>query len=69
MGKWASRILTRISGLKSVWSSRQFAFRTGHQAAEVIAILRWAIDRAVEWAEPIVVIDGDVWKAYDCMVS
>jgi len=43
----------------------QFAFRVGHQAHEVVFILRRLVEVSLEWALPIWIFDGDIKKAYD----
>ena len=50
-------------------SKYQFAFRRGYQAGDVQFILCNLIEKAIEWSYDVlgdlVIIDGDVWKAYD----
>jgi len=43
----------------------QFAFRRGHQAHEVIFILRQLVEKSLEWNQAIFILDGDIHKAYD----
>eukprot|EP00973_Karenia_brevis_P033787 4661429-Karenia_brevis.AAC.1 len=43
----------------------QFAFRSHHQAHEVIWTLGTLIEKANEWQVHLFVLDGDVHKAYD----
>ena len=44
-----------------------FAFRPGFQAHEPIAIIRKQIEKALEWEQPLFILDGDVRKAYDSL--
>ena len=43
----------------------EFAFRKGHQAHEVVFILRQVIEKAIEWNQGVFILDGDIQKAYD----
>jgi len=43
----------------------QFAFRAGHQAHEVVFVLRRLVEVSLEWDLPIWIFDGDIKKAYD----
>jgi len=64
--KLYSRVLARLAELNKIpIRSSQFAFRRHHSAEEVLATIRFAVERAVEWQEPLYLVDGDIEKAYD----
>ena len=49
-----------------VLSAPQFAFRAGHQAHEVVFIMRNLVEKHEEWRSPhMFVLDGDIDHAYD----
>lgn len=61
-----SRVLGKLVGISKIpLSGPQFAFRKHHSAEEVLATLRWAVERAEEWQEHLFIVDGDIEKAYD----
>ena len=68
MAKLHSMALADIGGLaEQPLSEHQFAFRAGYQAAEVQFVLRQVIEKAIEFDRDIFLLDGDVFKAYDCV--
>ena len=68
MAKLYSMALADIGGLaEQPLSEHQFAFRAGYQAAEVQFVLRQVIEKAIEFDKDIFLLDGDVFKAYDCV--
>ena len=44
---------------------QQFAYRKTYQAHEEVSLLRLMIEKAAGWQRSLIIIDGDVWKAYD----
>jgi hypothetical protein len=66
LSKLYSRVLLLLAGttIKQL-KAPQFAFRSGYQAHEVVYILRSMIEKSLEWGIPILVLDGDIHKAYD----
>ena len=59
-------LLLKLTGGKcDLLEAPQFAFRRGHQAHEVIFILRQLVEKSLEWNQVIFVLDGDIQKAYD----
>ncbi len=68
MAKLYSLALAVVGGLADqTISEYQFAFRTGYQAAEVQFVLRQLIEKAIEFNRDLYLLDGDVYKAYDCV--
>ena len=66
MQKLFSQVMLELAGdsLDSLIAP-QYAFRKGHQAHEVIFVLRNLVEKALEWDTPLFVLDGDIAKAYD----
>ena len=46
-------------------SSRQFAFRPGYQAHEIVYTMRSLIEKSLEWQDALFILGGDAAKAYD----
>ena len=64
--KLFSMFVSHICNLRSVpLSQYQFAFRPHYQCHEVVATLRWLVERAIEFQPHLFIFDGDVRKAYD----
>ncbi len=64
--KLYSKMLLRLTrGKCDRLIAPQFAFRKGHQAHEVIFILRQLVEKAIEWDMGLFIMDGDVRNAYD----
>lgn len=63
-----SRLLARLAGppLHEL-KAPQFAFRRGHQPHEVIHIFRSLVEKTNEWQLHLYVLDGDIYKTYDCV--
>ncbi len=59
-------ILGELCGLRDLPVSKyQFAFRKGYQGHEIVSILRFLVEKSLEFDEPLMVFDGDIHKAYD----
>ena len=62
---YATLILKLTGGRCDSLNAPQFAFRKGHQAHEVVFILRQVVEKSIEWNQPVFILDGDIRKAYD----
>ena len=59
-------LLLKLTGGKcDLLEAPQFAFRRGHQAHEVVFILRQLVEKCLEWNQAVFILDGDIQKAYD----
>ena len=58
-------LLLNLAEDKMQLHHQQFAYRKTYQAHEVVSLLRLIIEKAAEWQRSLIIIDGDVWKAYD----
>ena len=51
-------------------SQFQFAFRRERQCHDIIFMMRQLVEKHIEWrgaAKPLYVLEGDIFKAYDCI--